>query len=643
MSKKSVPINIPHRRPSHWTVDSKVQACFECRQQFSFLIRKHHCRVCGRIFCYDCSKYKTVIPSFVRHFIATSLGSTSLDDEKRVCHTCYIDTVEASNSKDEVYLIANLPLSTREIFKLSMVSRRWMSAVKTVQMIWNSIQYKLPHTKFTKLEKYLLHSRFHEISGHSAWVIPTIKAIQKIPPQTKTLVPCKTLFCKPNCDRRLQIFELLELYTHNHVHTKKVDKWAAEAWKAIPLEYHRNMMPWWVHIFRVRPHIATNIFIQLIKDDIPCLFSFLFEMKLQALSSPHSAVLWATINKCLEMVKPELKNQWEESDKFIDLLERISKHDFETRREREITDWIIQHKTICCPWNPDIQIQSIGTKPFRLKSASKPLKITLYTSTGTMDILFKQEDVRKDRMTLIIAYWIEVSTQQAVQFSHYTVMPITHKSGIVEMLPGVTTLYDVKHRYNTTLQNFILERNSDLTVASLRTRFVKSVAAACVLSYVLGVGDRHLENMLVTDTGELIHVDFYYLLGDDPKHVSTEMRITPDILEALGGIGSATFTEFQELCSDVYQQLRCQSSFWYCMLVYLAEACPRIGHFGGDRQRIQQHVLERLCPGELDTQASMQIVDILKRSSNDSWKMWGADKAHSFAKQASSLVFNLEL
>ena len=54
-------------------------------------------------------------------------------------------------------------------------------------------------------------------------------------------------------------------------------------------------------------------------------------------------------------------------------------------------------------------------------------------------------------------------------------------------------------------------------------------------------------------------------------------------------------------------------------------------------------MLERLCPGELDTEASMQIVDILKRFSNDSWKMWGADKAHSIAKQAGSLVFNLEL
>jgi hypothetical protein len=210
------------------------------------------------------------------------------------------------------------------------------------------------------------------------------------------------------------------------------------------------------------------------------------------------------------------------------------------------------------------------------------------------------------------------------------------------MVKGATTLYDIKHKHRTTLQNFILDRNSELTVSALRERFVKSVAAACVLSYVLGVGDRHLENMLVTDDGKLIHVDFFYLLGDDPKHVKTEMRITPDMLDALGGHGSQTFTEFQELCSDVYTILRSKSSFWYSLLMYLADASPRIGLFGGNRFRIQQHVLERLCPGELNNEACMQIVEIVKRSSHDSWRVWGADKAHELAKMSSN-IFNLEL
>ena len=61
-------------------------------------------------------------------------------------------------------------------------------------------------------------------------------------------------------------------------------------------------------------------------------------------------------------------------------------------------------------------------------------------------------------------------------------MPVKPNAGIIEMVKGATTLYDIKHKYGTTLQNFILDRNADLTVAALRERFIKSVAAACVLT-----------------------------------------------------------------------------------------------------------------------------------------------------------------
>lgn len=40
-----------------WVADEKVLMCYNCDKEFnSIFIRKHHCRVCGNIFCYDCCK-----------------------------------------------------------------------------------------------------------------------------------------------------------------------------------------------------------------------------------------------------------------------------------------------------------------------------------------------------------------------------------------------------------------------------------------------------------------------------------------------------------------------------------------------------------------------------------------------------------
>lgn len=47
-----------------------------------------------------------------------------------------------------------------------------------------------------------------------------------------------------------------------------------------------------------------------------------------------------------------------------------------------------------------------------------------------------------------------------------------------------------------------------------RETFLKSLAAASIMGYITGVGDRHLQNFLFKDsTGELIPIDFGYSFG----------------------------------------------------------------------------------------------------------------------------------
>ncbi|XP_061095331.1 FYVE and coiled-coil domain-containing protein 1 [Conger conger] len=58
-----------------WLVDKEATHCLSCRSQFTWLLRRHHCRLCGRIFCYYCSN----------NFVMTKQSGR----KERCCRDCY--------------------------------------------------------------------------------------------------------------------------------------------------------------------------------------------------------------------------------------------------------------------------------------------------------------------------------------------------------------------------------------------------------------------------------------------------------------------------------------------------------------------------------------------------------------------------
>lgn len=47
---------------SPWQYDEQQPACKACHAEFSPLNRRHHCRLCGFIFCHNCSDQKALVP-----------------------------------------------------------------------------------------------------------------------------------------------------------------------------------------------------------------------------------------------------------------------------------------------------------------------------------------------------------------------------------------------------------------------------------------------------------------------------------------------------------------------------------------------------------------------------------------------------
>jgi len=76
---------------------------------------------------------------------------------------------------------------------------------------------------------------------------------------------------------------------------------------------------------------------------------------------------------------------------------------------------------------------------------------------------------------------------------------------------------------------------------------LKSCAGYAVATYLLAIGDRHLENLMMTSKGKMFHLDFGFILGKNPKlkGVYPPIRLNKPMVLGFGGERSAGYEEFQ--------------------------------------------------------------------------------------------------
>ena len=74
---------IPHAIPlSKWVKDDDRPYCSRCKAQFTVMFRRHHCRLCGEVFCGNCAN------AFVELEITPDIWKDSLASIERVCVGC---------------------------------------------------------------------------------------------------------------------------------------------------------------------------------------------------------------------------------------------------------------------------------------------------------------------------------------------------------------------------------------------------------------------------------------------------------------------------------------------------------------------------------------------------------------------------
>jgi len=121
---------------------------------------------------------------------------------------------------------------------------------------------------------------------------------------------------------------------------------------------------------------------------------------------------------------------------------------------------------------------------------------------------------------------------------------------------------EVQKEFRPVMRHYFTQvHKTPISWFSMRLNYTRSVATTSIVGHVLGIGDRHVSNILLDNiTGEIIHIDFGIafdqgkLLGI-PERVP--FRMTADIVDGMGTSGTSGV--FQRCAEETLRVLREES------------------------------------------------------------------------------------
>lgn len=217
------------------------------------------------------------------------------------------------------------------------------------------------------------------------------------------------------------------------------------------------------------------------------------------------------------------------------------------------------------PLDPSIWVKGIIPHKVTLfKSALMPAKLSFITLDNKEYVtIFKYgDDLRQDQLILQMITLMDKLLRKEnldLKLTPYRVLATSSRHGFMQYIES-TTVAEVLATEGSIL-NFFRKHNPQEgapygIAPEVMDTYIRSCAGYCVITYLLGVGDRHLDNLLLTTSGKLFHIDFGYILGRDPKPLPPPMKLSKEMVEGMGGINSEYYFEFRKQCYTSFLHLR---------------------------------------------------------------------------------------
>lgn len=183
----------------------------------------------------------------------------------------------------------------------------------------------------------------------------------------------------------------------------------------------------------------------------------------------------------------------------------------------------------------------------------------------TSVIVKSNDDLRQEMFCMqLIHYYQSVfaNAQLDVLLRPYGILSCSKDTGLIETLTNSTSLDGLKkslmaaHGHSDMNKYFeqVYGNRDGETFKAAQSNFMRSLAGYSLVSYLLGLKDRHNGNIMIDVYGRLIFIDFGFAMGMAPGHEFSleraSFKLTQDYIDIMGGFDSECFAEFKRLFTE---------------------------------------------------------------------------------------------
>ncbi|XP_041126154.1 phosphatidylinositol 4,5-bisphosphate 3-kinase catalytic subunit beta isoform-like isoform X1 [Polyodon spathula] len=306
------------------------------------------------------------------------------------------------------------------------------------------------------------------------------------------------------------------------------------------------------------------------------------------------------------------------------------------------------------PLNPSVILSGLNVEKCRfMDSKMKPLWIVYENKLlggESLGIIIKNgDDLRQDMLTLQILRLMDMLWKEAnldLRIVPYGCLATGDKSGLIEVVSASETIANIQLTNSNVaataafnkdaLLNWLKEKNSGDALDRAIEEFTLSCAGYCVATYVLGIGDRHSDNIMVRSTGQLFHIDFGHILGNFKSKFGIKRERVPFILTydfihviQQGKTGNTEkFGRFRQYCEEAYLILRKNGNLFITLFALMLTAgLPELTSV-----KDIQYLKDSLALGKTDEDALKQFRQKFDEALRESWTTKVNWMAHNVAK-----------